>query len=59
MKVTVRVVVERHVRDETARWLAEHVPNPATVAAIEAARRSEVVEIGTPAEAIAELNRDD
>ena len=35
------------------------VPNPTTVAAIEAARRGEVVELGTPAEAIAELNRDD
>ena len=35
------------------------VPNPATVEAIEAARRGEVVELGTPAEAIAELNRDD
>lgn len=35
------------------------VPNAATVEAIEAARRGEVVELGTPAEAIAELNRDD
>ena len=35
------------------------VPNPATVAAIEAARRGEVVELGSPEEAIAELNRDD
>ena len=85
MKVTVRVDVERHVRDEAARQLAEHgltigdtvrivleqaaagcgpgfgalVPNPTTVAAIEAARRGEVVELGTPAEAIAELNRAD
>ena len=85
MKVTVRVDVERHVRDEAARQLAEQgltiddtvrivleqaatgcgpdfgalVPNPTTVAAIEAARRGEVVELGTPADAIAELNRDD
>ena len=85
MKVTVRVDVERHVRDEAARRLAEQgltisdtvrivleqaaagcgtdfgarVPNPTTVAAIEAARRGEVIELGTPAEAIAELNRDD
>jgi len=35
------------------------VPNPTTVAATEAARRGEVVELVTPAEAIAELNRDD
>ena len=85
MKVTVRVGVERHVRDEAARQLAEQgltigdtvrivleqaaagcgpdfgalVPNPTTVEAIETARRGEVVELGTPAEAIAELNRDD
>ena len=85
MKVTVRVDVERHVRDEAARQLAAQgltigdtvrivleqaaagcgpdlrslVPNQTTVEAIEAARRGEVVELGTPAEAIAELNRDD
>ena len=85
MKVTVRVDIERHVRDEAARRLEAQgltigdtvrivleqaavgrgpdfgalVPNPITVAAIEAARRGEVVELGTPAEAIAELNRDD
>ena len=35
------------------------VPNPTTVEAIEAARRGEVVELGTPEEALAELNRDD
>ena len=35
------------------------VPNATTVEAIEAARRGEVVELGTPAEALAELNRDD
>ena len=35
------------------------VPNAATVQAIEAARRGDVVEIGTPTEALAELNRDD
>ena len=85
MKVTVRVDVERDVRDEAARQLAEQgltidetmrivleqtaagcgpdfgalVPNATTVEAIEAARRGEVVELGTPAEALAELNRDD
>ena len=73
MKVTVRVDVERHVRDEAARQLEAQgltigdtvrivleqaaagcgpdfgtlVPNPTTVAAIEAARRGEVVELGT------------
>ena len=35
------------------------VPNPTTVEAIEAARRGEVVELGTPQEAIVEFNRDD
>ena len=34
------------------------VPNPTTVAAIEAARCDEVVELGTPAESVTELNRD-
>ena len=85
MKVTVRVDVERDVRDEAARQLAEQgltidetmrivleqtaagcgpdlgalVPNATTVEAISAARRGEVVELGTPTEALAELNRDD
>ena len=59
IKVTVRVDVERHVQDEAAGRLAPLVPNPTTVALIEATRRGEVVELGTPAEAIAELNRDD
>ena len=85
MKVTVRVDVERDVRDEAVRQLAEQgltidetvrivleqtaagcgpdfgalVPNATTVEAIEATRRGEVVELGTPAEALAELNRDD
>ena len=35
------------------------VPNATTVEAIEAARRGEVVELGSPAEALAELNRED
>jgi len=35
------------------------VPNTTTVKAIEAARRGEVVELGSPATAIAELNRKD
>ena len=34
------------------------VPNATTVEAIEAARRGEVLELGTPVEALAELNRD-
>ena len=85
MKVTVRVDVERHVRDEAARQLEAQgltigdtvrivleqaaggggpdfgalVPTRTTVEAIEAARRGEVVELGSPREAIAEINRDD
>ena len=35
------------------------VPNPTTVAATEGARRGEVVDFDTPAEASAELTRDD
>ena len=35
------------------------VPNSTTVEAIEAARRGEVVELGSPADALAELNRED
>ena len=35
------------------------VPNATTVAAIEAARRGEVVELGSPADALAELNCED
>ena len=35
------------------------MPNPTTVAAIDAACRGDVVELGTPAEAIAERARDD
>ncbi len=35
------------------------VPNATTVDAIEAARCGEVVELGSPADAIAELNGDD
>ena len=81
MMVMVRVDVERHVRDEAARRIAEKglmirdtvrivpeqaavgcgpdfggsAPNPTTVAA----RRREVIELGSPAGTIAELNRDD
>ncbi|MCY3819180.1 MAG: type II toxin-antitoxin system RelB/DinJ family antitoxin [Gammaproteobacteria bacterium] len=79
-----KVTIERDVRDQAARQLAEQgltidetmrmvleqaagggpdfgalVPNATTVEAIEAARRGEVVELGTPAEALTELNRDD
>ena len=35
------------------------VPNATTVEAIEAARRGDVVQLGTPADALAELNRAD
>lgn len=58
MKVKVRIVHERATAGGGPDFGAL-VPNPTTVAAIEAARRGEVVELGTPAEAIAELNRDD
>ena len=34
-------------------------PNQTTIDAIEAARRGELVELGTPEEALAELNRPD
>ena len=37
----------------------ELVPNRTTVAAIEAARRGELTELGSPADALAELNRED
>ena len=39
--------------------LAALVPNPTTVAVIEAAWRDEVVELGSPAESITELNQND
>ena len=57
--------------DETMRFVLEQaaagcapdfgplVPNQTTVEAIEAARRGEVVELGSPVEALAELNRQD
>ncbi len=57
--------------DQTMRLVLEHVaagcgpdfgalvPNRTTVEAIEAARRGEVVELGNPADAIAELNSED
>ena len=37
----------------------ELVPNSTTIEAIEAARRGELEELGTPSEALAELNSDD
>ena len=57
--------------DETMRIVLEHaaagcgpdfgalVPNETTIKAIEAARRGEIVELGSPSEALAELNRGD
>ena len=57
MKVTVRVDVERYVREAAGRLVAQ-VANPITLAVIDAARRGEVVELGAPAEVIAELNRE-
>ena len=59
MRAAVRVDVERHVRDETTRRLATLVPNPTTPEATEARRRGAVVGLGTLAEAIAELDRND
>ena len=56
---------------QTMRILLEHsaarcgpdfgalVPTATTVKAIEAARRGDVVELGSPANALAELNRED
>ena len=58
VKVTVRIVHEQ-VAAGCGPDFGALVPNPTTVAAIEAARRGEVLDLGTPAEAIAELNRDD
>ena len=58
LRVTVRIVLEQAAAgcgpDSGAL-----LPNPTTVAAIEVARRGEVFELGSPAEAIAELDRDD
>lgn len=47
--------------DESASSMNKRVlsPNCTTVEAIEAARRGELVEIGSPEDAIEELNRDD
>ena len=82
MKVTVQVEIDKDVRDEAAKRLAESgltidrtmrivleqaaagrapdfaalVPNSTTVEAIEAARRGELVDLGTPSQALAELN---
>ena len=55
---TLRIVREQ-AADRYGPDFGALVANPTTVAAIEAARRGEVVELGTPAEAIAELDRDD
>ena len=55
---TVRIVLEQAAAG-CGLDLGALAPNPTTVEAIEAVRRGEVVELGTPAEAIAELNRDD
>ena len=54
----VRIVLEQAAA-ECRPDFGTLVPNPTTVAAIEAARSGEIVEFGTPAETIAELNRDD
>ena len=82
MRVTVQVEIDKDVRDEAARRLAESgltidqtmrivleraaagcgpdfaalVPNRTTVEAIKAARRGKLVDLGTPSQALAELN---
>ena len=58
MKVTVRIVLWQ-AGAGSGPGFAASVPNPTTVAGIEAARWCEAVELGTPAEASAELDRDD
>ena len=58
MKVAVRIVLERAAVGCKPDFGAL-VPNPTTVEAIKVARRGEVVELGTSAEAIAELDRVD
>ena len=58
MEVTVRIVLGQ-AGAECGSDFGALVPNPTTAAAIEPARRCEAVELGTPAEAIAEFDRDD
>jgi len=55
---TVRIVLEQAAAGCGPDFGAL-VPNATTVKAIEAARRGEVVELGSPAEALDALNRDD
>ena len=58
MKITVRIVLEQ-ASAGCGPDFGALAPNPTTVEVIEAARHDEVIELGTPAEAIVELNRDD
>ena len=55
---TMRIVLEQAAAGSGPDF-GPLVPNTTTVEAIEAARRGEVLELGTPVEALAELNRDD
>ncbi len=55
---TVRIVLEQAAAGCGPDFGAL-VPNATTVEAIKAARRGDVVELGTPVEALAELKRDD
>lgn len=55
---TMRIVLEQAATSCVPDFGAL-VPNATTVEAIEAARRGEVVELGTPTETLAELNRND
>ncbi|MDE0101690.1 MAG: hypothetical protein OXN89_04865 [Bryobacterales bacterium] len=53
-----RTLVRGETKPGTGLESGALTPNRATVAAIEAARRGEVVELGSPTDALAELNRD-
>ena len=54
---TMRIVLEQAAAG-CGPDFAALTPNATTVEAIEAARRGEVVKLGSPAEALTELNRD-
>ena len=55
---TLRIVLEQAAAGGGPNFGAL-VPNATTIEAIEAARRGDVVELGSPAAALAELNRED
>ena len=55
---TMRIVLEQAAAGRGPDFAAL-VPNATTVEAIEVARRGEGLELGTPSQALAELNGDD